>query len=221
MLAEILGINLAIWSQKNQKIPYIANADASEEKYTLVIDNFNNVHWGARIQGSPVPTVGDGNCGYNALALCLRAGLNPVQNPIKKDENALESKKSHAPSKHRYFKANSKEAATIKQLIQKENQALKQSIKESRLAQKAHYAALKKLKSTDPDQYLAVKKQINDDYLLALALYLADLPDHQGKMKNPTKDNSLLMGSFKTPYLKKIKAQLHEEIQENLQLRAR
>ena len=152
LLAELLNMNFAVKMTGGREEPTVLTANPNSIKPTVVLINEHNTHWSAQINGTKQKTLGDGNCGYNAFALVLAEMVTKPaqQNPI------------------------------LLRIRQEEEQRLIGSLKQAEEAARQFEEALEQIQSTNNEQYNAIKKQIDDDYLFALKLMISELPDANG-----------------------------------------
>ena len=152
LLAELLNMNFAVKMTGGREEPTVLTANPNSTKPTVVLINEHNTHWSAQINGTKQKTLGDGNCGYNAFALVLAEMVTKPaqQNPI------------------------------LLRIRQEEEQRLIGSLKQAEEAASQFEEALEHIQSTNNEQYNAIKKQIDDDYLFALKLMISELPDANG-----------------------------------------
>jgi len=169
LLAELVGANFAVTMSGGREKPTILTAKPREDKPTIVLNNEHNTHWSAKIDGVNKNTHDDGNCGYNAFALCLAS-----QMPQKKEVT---------PSPTTLEEAVGVSAARL--LVQEEKKRLKASVAEAQKAEEQFESAMQRIKKDSPDQYKSIQEQIHADYLFALSLAMSDLPDEDGKTNIP------------------------------------
>ena len=72
LLAELLDVNVAVKTAPKAQA-FNLSAHPSKDKATFVLINRDNVHWNAELNGVEKEAIGDGNCGYNSMALLVKA----------------------------------------------------------------------------------------------------------------------------------------------------
>lgn len=202
LLSEVLGVNLSIIIPEIQKDPIEWYGDANNQKPTITLYNEKCTHWDAQVNGKKKKAIGDGNCGYNAVGISLLA-LKPV---------------SQTSPNSRFLPSNNQPFFAEKRLTPSQNKFSQTSPptkqpSASLTPEQQFNKAMDRLKIFSPTQYNKVQKQIDDDYLMALKLFLDDLPDKHGNIKNPDSRISKFQKERDVSSLQKeMKAVLAEEV---------
>jgi hypothetical protein len=206
LLSEVLGVNISIIIPEIQNEPIEWYGDANNQKPTITLYNEKCTHWDAQVCGKKKKAMGDGNCGYNAVGLCLLT-LKPV--------SQVSPNSRFLPSNNQPFFAEKKSTYSQIKLLQTTPSSKKSST--SPTDEQQFNTAMDNLKISSPAQYNKVQKQIDDDYLVALKLFLDDLPDEQGSLKNPESRISTLRSKRNISSLQKEMKTLAEKEAGNIQ----
>ncbi|NDH09386.1 MAG: hypothetical protein EBY16_07220 [Gammaproteobacteria bacterium] len=164
LLAELLGVNLVVRQKLTDK-GMVLSAQPSLDQPTFVLANAHNVHWNPVIEGVEKSAVGDGNCGYNSMALLVKK-FSPVpvlfqsQQPRQASSRTLDG-----------------EAASIAKMIKDTEACLIQTNTD----RQEYDDFMSTLQEENPDKFTEIQTQIDADYKLALQLYLDELPGIEGK----------------------------------------
>ncbi len=219
ILSELVGANFAVRITPDQKIPTILTANPSETKPTILLINEKDVHWSATDNnGKKKNTEGRGNCGYHAVGLKLLDFI-PFNVSFKFPKTAEMTAKSNQKWKDiaQPFMPSKKISPAEQELtaiIQKEEQMrLNSAIETAKKAEEDFNNAMATMKKESPEKYKAVQKQMHEDHLLALKLFVEDLPDANGRTKTSHSIGQLLMGgrNYDKTSLEKVQATLLEE----------
>ena len=107
LLAELIGVNLAVTMTGGRKEPTILSKDPSEDKPTVTLCNEDNKHWSAMVKGVKIITRADGNCGYNAFALSLAslARSSAVDSEVFSTARLFKRKGSQLTGAHRALRS--------------------------------------------------------------------------------------------------------------------
>ena len=163
LLTELLGTNFAVHMTGGGQSPTILTANPQETKPTVVLYNDSNTHWSPQINGKKSHALGDGNCGYNAVAQALKA---------------LHAKKPQAEDR-----LLTSHAAHL--IWKQERDGLKGSIQSAQEAERAYEQSMQRIAEEEPTRFEAMQQQMKTDYLYALQLALDDLPDENGLTATP------------------------------------
>lgn len=167
LLAELLGVNLAV-KQKLTSKGMVLSAEPSLAKPTFVLMNAHNVHWNPIIDGVEKSAIGDGNCGYNSMALLVKKH-SPVPVLIQ-PQTAVKQIKQRTSTDLNF------EAAKVAEMIKDTENCLIENMH----VREEYNECMLKLQAENPDKFTEIQTQIDADYKLALQLYLDDLPGMEG-----------------------------------------
>lgn len=192
LTAELLDINLGV-RDKTSKIKLHTSHENPKEKLDIILRNSDNMHWEAEKRGEAVPTLGHGNCGYNALALSLR-DLYHMVNPLKKAKNASLTR---SPLHHQEVERFPENIALVIEKQRELEDFYKSRAKSAKLSMKKMVSVLKSSAThigLSPEKPKSIKKsvkiqaQIDADYQYALKVAEdeyrgVDQDEMEGKMR--------------------------------------